>query len=249
MEQTEILVKSTLDGSLQPSLFFRAEGKRPVLVGLHTWSYDRFNQVKTMVPWAEKYNFHLLLPQFRGSNLISNPQCREACASALAKQDIIDAIDYLVAEGIADRDNIFLLGASGGGHMALMMAGYRPEYFRAIGAFVPITDLKLWTEENTNYRQHVLACCSEDEEQMMLRSPITYADTIIKANLKIFHGKYDPVVPVSQSIRLFEKLMQLDPKARVFLDIFDGGHQMDMNQAMYWLLSQYAEKEQTQVTG
>ena len=41
MEQTEILVKSTLDGSLQPSLFFKAEGKRPVLVGLHTWSYDR----------------------------------------------------------------------------------------------------------------------------------------------------------------------------------------------------------------
>ena len=249
MEQTEILVKSTLDGSLQPSLFFKAEGKRPVLVGLHTWSYDRFNQVKTMVPWAEKYNFHLLLPQFRGSNLISNPQCREACASVLAKQDIIDAIDYLVAEGIADRDNIFLLGCSGGGHMALMMAGFRPEYFKAIGAFVPITDLKLWTEENPNYRPHVLACCSEDEEQMMLRSPITYADTIIKANLKIFHGKYDPVVPVSHSLKLFAKLMELDPKARVFLDIFDGGHQMDMAQAMYWLLSQYEEKELTQVTG
>jgi len=249
MEQTEILVKSTLDGSLQPSLFFKAEGKRPVLVGLHTWSYDRFNQVKTMVPWAEKYNFHLLLPQFRGSNLISNPQCREACASVLAKQDIIDAIDYLAAEGIADRDNIFLLGCSGGGHMALMMAGFRPEYFKAIGAFVPITDLKLWAEENPNYRPHVLACCSEDEEQMMLRSPITYADTIIKANLKIFHGKYDPVVPVSHSLKLFAKLMELDPKARVFLDIFDGGHQMDMTQAMYWLLSQYEEKELTQVTG
>ena len=84
---------------------------------------------------------------------------------------------------------------------------------------------------------------------MLLRSPVHYADTIVKANLKIFHGKYDPVVPVSQSIRLFEKLMQLDPKARVFLDIFDGGHQMDMTQAMYWLLSQYAVKEQTQVTG
>ena len=249
MEQTEILVRSTLDGTEQPSLLFRAEGKRPVLVGLHTWSYDRFNQVKTMVPWAEKYNFHLLLPQFRGSNLISNPQCREACASVLAKQDIIDAIDYLVAEGIADRDNIFLLGASGGGHMALMMAGYKPEYFRAIGAFVPITDLKLWTEENPNYRQHVLACCSEDEEQMMLRSPITYADTIVKANLKIFHGKYDPVVPVSHSLNLFAKLMALDPKARVFLDIFDGGHQLDMPQAMHWILSQYEEKKLTQVTG
>lgn len=248
MEQTEILVKSTLDGTLQPSLLFKAEGKRPVLVGLHTWSYDRFNQVKNMVPWAEKYNFHLLLPQFRGPNLISNPQCREACASALAKQDIIDAIDYLIAQGIADKENIFLLGSSGGGHMALMMAGYRPEYFKAIGAFVPITDLKVWAEENEKYRPHVLACC-EDEEQMLLRSPVSYAETILKANVMIFHGKYDPVVPVSHSLNLFAKLMALDPKARVFLDIFDGGHQLDMPQAMHWILSQYEEKKLTQVTG
>lgn len=249
MEQTEILVRSTLDGSLQPSLLFQAEGKRPVLVGLHSWSYDRFNQVEGMLPWAEKYGFHLLLPQFRGPNLVSNPDRTQACGSALAKQDIIDAIDHLIKEGIADPENIFLLGGSGGGHMALMMAGYKPEYFKAIGAAVPITDLKAWAEENPNYRPHVLACCSEDEEQMRLRSPMSYADTIVKANLKIFHGKYDPVVPVSHSLKLFAKLMALDPKARVFLDIFDGGHQLDMPQAMHWLISQYEEKELTQVTG
>ena len=96
MEQQEILVKSTLDGSLQPSLLFRAKGKRPVLVGLHSWSYGRENQVKSMTPWAEKYGFHLLLPQFRGPNLTSNPQCRDACGSPLAKQDIIDAVDFPV---------------------------------------------------------------------------------------------------------------------------------------------------------
>ena len=132
MQQEEIYVRSTLDGSLQPSLLFRAEGKRPVLVGLHSWSYDRYNQVDGMTPWAEKYGFHLLLPQFRGPNLVSNPGREEACGSLLAKQDIIDAIDHLIAEGIADPENIFLLGGSGGGHMALMMAGYRPEYFKAI---------------------------------------------------------------------------------------------------------------------
>ena len=34
MRKTEIMVKSTLDGSLQPSLLFEAEGKRPVLVNV-----------------------------------------------------------------------------------------------------------------------------------------------------------------------------------------------------------------------
>jgi predicted esterase len=150
---------------------------------------------------------------------------------------------------IADPENIFLLGNSGGGHMALLLAGYRPEYFKAIGAFVPITDLKKWAEENPKYRSHVLACCNEDEEQMLLRSPCHYKENILKANLKIFHGKYDQVVPVSQSLTLYADLMAMDPQARVFLDIFDGGHQLDMSQAMYWLLSQYKGKELVQITG
>lgn len=249
MQQEEILVKSTLDGSLEPSLLYRAEGKRPLLVGLHTWSFDRFNQINNMLPWAEKCNFHLLLPQFRGSNLQSNPRHREACGSLLAKQDIIDAIDYHVAEGIADPENIFLLGSSGGGHMALLMAGYRPEYFKAIGAFVPITDLRKWAEENKHYAPHVLACCGNSEEEMLLRSPCHYAENILKANVKIFHGKFDPVVPVSHSINLYAQLMAINPAARVFLDIFDGGHQLDMPQAMHWLLSQYQKDALVQVTG
>ena len=60
--ETEIQVISSLDGTIQPSLFFEAEGEgRPLLVGLHTWSFNRFNQVNNMLPYAKKYNFHLLL--------------------------------------------------------------------------------------------------------------------------------------------------------------------------------------------
>ena len=54
MEQTEILIKSTIDGTMQPSLFYSAsKSKRPLLVSLHTWSYNRFNRIETMVPFAE----------------------------------------------------------------------------------------------------------------------------------------------------------------------------------------------------
>ena len=250
MNQEEILITSTLDGTLQPSLFYRANGKRrPLLVGLHTWSHDRFNQIKTMLPYAEKYDFNLLLPDFRGSNLISNPNCTLACASEYAKRDIKDAIDYISRTEEIDTDNIFLLGASGGGHMALMMAGYCPEYFKAIGAFVPITDLKKWTGENLNYKKHVLACCKGSDEEMALRSPVSYIDTIAKANLKIFHGKFDHVVPFTQSLNFYQQLLEKHPNSRVFLDIFDGGHHMKMEVAMYWLLANYKEEETVEVTG
>lgn len=247
--QEEIWITSSLDGSLQPSLFFRAEGKRPLLVGLHTWSHDRYNQIKNMLPYAQKYGFHLLLPEFRGNNLKTNPHCTEACCSELALRDVRDAIEYVLEREDVDTENIFLLGLSGGGLMALMMAGYCPERFKAIGAYVPITDLHTWTQENAKYAPHVLACCSGSAEEMRKRSPMSYIDSIAKANLKIFHGKFDRVVPVAQSLRFFQRMMEQYPKASVYLDIFDGGHEIDMEQAMYWLLSQYQKVRKTVVTG
>ena len=252
MQQQELHIKSSCDGTLQPSLFYASESKeaRPLLVGLHTWSYDRFNQVDNMLPAAQKYDFNLLLPEFRGGNLPTNPNCTKACGSELAKQDIKDAIDYVVAKYNIDKENIFLLGASGGGHMSLLMAGFCPEYFKAIGSYVPITDLVKWKAQSERYRDSVIACCGESDEEARLRSPITYIDTIAKANLKIFHGKFDGIVPVSQSIEFYNELVEKYPKCRVFLDIFDGRHQIDMDQAMYWILSQYnKEKELAKVTG
>ena len=251
MEQKEIWVRSSLDGTMQPSLLYTSNSKekRPLLIGLHTWSHGRDNQIKNMLPYAEKLDFHLLLPEFRGPNVLTNPDCRKACGSEYAKQDIQDAIDYVVANETVDRENVFLLGFSGGGLMALLMAGKIPQYFKAIGAYVPITDLRAWEKENENYRNHVLACCGGDQEEMWKRSPLAYVDTIAKANLKICHGKFDPVVPVSHSLKLYAALMEKYLCSKVYLDIFDGGHEIDMEAAMYWILSQYQYKEKTKVTG
>jgi len=251
MEQKEILIRSTLDGSKQPSLFYKAEGNepRPLLVGLHTWSFDRFNQIRSLVPIAQELGFHLLLPEFRGPNLVKNPHATEACGSLLAKQDIKDAIDKVLENPNVDRNNVFLCGNSGGGHMALLMAGFCPEYFRAIASFVPITDLIRWKDENLSYRESILHCCSDSEEEMYDRSPVKYMDTIAKANVKIFHGKYDNSVPVTQSIRFYNEIFEKYPQAKVYLDIFDGGHEFNAQLAKYWILSQYLKTELTAVTG
>ncbi|MBE6958663.1 MAG: hypothetical protein E7447_05890 [Ruminococcaceae bacterium] len=251
MQQKEILIKSSLDGSMQPSLFYKAASseKRPLLVGLHTWSWDRFNQVENMLPLAEQWVFNLLLPEFRGANLKENPHCTDACGSDLAKQDIKDAIDFLIENENVDPENIFLLGASGGGHMALLMAGMCPDLFKAVGAFVPITDLEKWEAQSEFYGPDIRACCSGQAEEMRKRSPMTYLDNIAKANLKIFHGKRDSVVPVSHSVQLFNAIMEKYPDATVYLDIFDGAHEMDMQSAAYWLMSQYNREKKNSVTG
>ena len=246
----ELFIQSTKDQTMQPSLFFEAtEKNRPLLVGLHTWSYDRFNQEEKLLPIAQKYNFNLLLPEFRGVNKRTNCNCTYACGSEYAKQDIKDAIDYVIAKKDIDKENIFLFGESGGGHMSLLMAAYCPEYFKAIAATVPISDLMNWAEEREEYREDIHVCCGKDPIEIVKRSPISYIDEIAKANLKIFHGKYDPVVPVKQSITFFNKMMEAHPDAKVYLDVFDGGHDTDVVTTFHWLLSQYSEDNKVTVTG
>lgn len=245
----EIHVKSTIDGTLQPSLFMPTTGRRPLLVALHTWSYDRFNMAELFPPFAKELDFHLLLPEFRGPNLTTNPHCTQACGSRLAMQDILDAIDHVCGLCDVDEDNIFLSGHSGGGHMALMMAGYAPERFRAITSFVAITDLAAWHGENPHYAPHIAACCSDSLDEMRARSPMSYIDSIARSNTKLFHGLYDPSVPVHHSIDLFTAVQAAHPGASVYLDIFDGGHEHDMELDRHWIMSQYSKEKRGAVTG
>ena len=251
MSMTEIHIPSTLDGTLQPSLLHLSDSpeKRPLLVVLHTWSYDRFNQIDDLLPLAKELDFNLILPEFRGPNLSTNPAPTQACASEAAMRDIRDAVDYVIDHGWADPSHIFLYGASGGGHMALMMAGYCPDLFEAIAAFVPITDLQKWADQNAGYRPHILACTTGDTAEMARRSPMSYVDDIARANVKIFHGKYDPSVPFTHSVELFNAITEKYPASRVYLDIFDGGHETDLHKARCWFLSQYLHTKETAVSG
>ena len=252
MFQEEIYIRSTVDESMQPSLFYRADGKekRPLLVGLHTWSHNRSNMIQYLLKFAEEQNFSLLMPEFRGPNLTSNPNKDKACGSIYAKQDIKDAIDYIVAnESVIDKNNIFLVGLSGGGHMAMLMAGFCPEYFRAIAAFAPISDLERWKSEAPSYAPHVDYCCNSDPVEMLKRSAINYYDTIAKANMKMFHGRIDEIVPFDQSLDFFNEMLARYPRAKLYLDIFHGGHQFDINLCKNWLLSQYKAPKLEEVTG
>ena len=50
---TEITVRSSVDGSEEPSLLYIPETAHektvPLVVGLHTWSYDRFNKMEAYI--------------------------------------------------------------------------------------------------------------------------------------------------------------------------------------------------------
>lgn len=238
----ELLVTSTYDGTLQPSLFYHPGGGAvPLVVGLHTWSFARDNQVENYLPLCEKYGWALLLPEFRGPNLASNPAFALACGSAAARQDVADAVEYAAANFPTDRKNIFLLGCSGGGQMALLAAASSPGLYRAADVWCPVIDLVEWRRfliaTGQRYAGEIEACLGgtpeERAEEYRLRSASSYLDELSRLPLSLHHGRHDKIVPREQSLALVRELDKRSPEAFYF-DFFDGGHEQFPARSFEW---------------
>jgi len=245
-EFTEIEVISSLDSSCEKNLFFfpdvYEEQNVPLVVGLHTWSFDRFNMVE-IIELCKERNWALLLPEFRGPNLIKNPRAKEACGSQLACQDIIDATEFVQANYSIDKDAVFLVGGSGGGHMSLMTSAYKPEMWHGVSSWCPITDIALWHQyygSGKGYAPHIEKCCGgapgdspEVDYEYSKRSPMSYLTKLAKVNLSVHHGRFDISVPCIHTINLAIALNTLEPK-NFFFEILDGGHDFEPKRAFAW---------------
>jgi len=218
------IIPSSSDGKPQVIRYVEAKGQsRPLLVALHTWSYDyRQNDVSDeYFKRCHEREWHCIFPDFRGAN--NKP---DACGSDLAVQDILDAVDWAKNEFDVDLRRVFLVGASGGGHMTLQMAGRSPSTWTAVSAWVPITDLVRWHAETTErelaYAEHLELACGGPpgasrtvDEQYKKRSPLTelwrahIVPTDINAGIHDGHGGTlggEGSVPVGQTIRAFNEL-------------------------------------------
>lgn len=144
----EIAVVSSRDGSKQKAIFYPPPGaelqapgpKVPLVVFLHSWSTD-YKTVGPALEESQHRGWIFIGPNFRGPNETS-----DACASDLAVQDILDSVAYARQHARVDDKRIYLIGSSGGGQMALLMATRAPKVWSAVSTWVPITDLTSWYE-------------------------------------------------------------------------------------------------------
>ena len=158
-----VRVTSSLDDSEQPSRLWvpdrASRSKTPLLVYLHSWSGDYRQNNSPWLAEAVRRGWIFLHPDFRGRN--DHP---EACGSELARQDVLDAIDHVSRKYRVDSRRVYLAGTSGGGHMAMLMAGWHPKRFSAVSAWVGISDLGAWYRfhvkdgEPQNYARMILSC-------------------------------------------------------------------------------------------
>jgi dipeptidyl aminopeptidase/acylaminoacyl peptidase len=224
-----IQVRSSIDGTFQDSYLIvpgshnERTAPRPLLVLLHTWSADLEQRQPAVEAEAAAREWLLLIPNFRGPN--DRP---EACGSTIAQQDILDAVAWVKGRFAVDDARIYLLGLSGGGHMAMLMAARTPQTWAAASAWVGVSDLTAWYDEHRDddYAGMLRACFGGNPTDNSRvaglyrdRSPLTHLRPGLDLPIELGAGSKDPLVSVEHSLRAFEALVPggLSPADRVRL--------------------------------
>lgn len=216
----DIRYTSAADNTQQPAMFYAppqsdSDSKPvPLLVGLHSWSanYKQTNPGSAFAEWCVDQGWAFIGPDFRGPN--KRPQ---ACGSELVVADIVSAVEHARKQCNIDPTRIYLIGASGGGHCALLMAGRKPKLWAGVSAWVPISDLAAWHDQTKKAGRHywkdVVASCGgvpgaskAIDEQYRKRSSLTWLARAKGVPLDINAGitdGHDGSVPISHSLLAF----------------------------------------------
>ncbi|MEN6549776.1 MAG: prolyl oligopeptidase family serine peptidase [Armatimonadia bacterium] len=248
MTLSEVTLPSSLDGKQQPVIVgvpenLDATKPTPLLVGIHTWSADDRQQTAAMAPLCARYGWLMILPNFRGANVTTNPAPREAGASLPAQHDILDAVNHMKSTYRVDESRIYIIGGSGGGHMSLMMAGKYPDIWAGVSAWCPVSSLSDWHAQQNGYAPHIEAVAggkpgdsAEVDFEYLRRSPRTFLTNAANTNLQICHGDKDQTIWVTQTWKTYEVLRPLKHRAEFYS--WTGGHDMLTERGFEWLSRQ-----------
>ncbi|MEN3944012.1 alpha/beta fold hydrolase [Prosthecobacter sp. SYSU 5D2] len=225
----EIKIRSTADQTDQPALTWspKTEDPQPLLVALHTWSggYSQVSNGPVYAQWCMDRGWHFIAPDFRGPNMTP-----AAMGSDLAVQDIVDAVEHMKKTHKVDASRIYLIGVSGGGHMAMQMAGRHPEIWAGVSAWCGISDIAAWHTEHVKqgrpdkYAQNIEASLGgppvgEALAEAMKRSPLTHLARAKAVPLDINHGLQDGrtgSVPFRHSLLAFNRVAEAPlPEAEI----------------------------------
>lgn len=212
----EIKYVSSADGSIQPAIFYAPSTQKvvPLVVVLHTWSFDyKQDYHKDIEDWCIENGWAYIHPDFRGPN--NRP---EATGSKLVIADIVSAVEHAKQTAQIDSSAIYLVGTSGGGYTALIMAGHHPELWAGVSAWVPISDLKAWHEQGEYVSDLENSCGgppgmnTKVDQEYRERSPITHLHQAKGVTMHISAGIYDgheEPVPISHSLLAFNELAEV----------------------------------------
>ncbi|MCB0588573.1 MAG: S9 family peptidase, partial [Phaeodactylibacter sp.] len=160
---------------------------------------------------AAAQGYRVFYPNYRGSTGRGVEFAMSSQGDLAGKEfdDVVDGVDYLVEQGLVDKDKVGVTGGSYGGYATGWMATRYTDKFAAGVMFVGISDnISKWGTSDIPeelYLVHSRKRIWEDYEFFLKRSPVYYAGQC-KTPLLIMAGAEDTRVDPSQSMELYRHI-------------------------------------------
>lgn len=190
-----------------------------------TWGYDPEAQ------WLANRGYAVLQVNFRGSTGYGKDFLNAGNREWAAKMhdDLIDAVNWIVEQGIADPKKVAIMGGSYGGYATLVGLTFTPDVFAAgvdiVGPSNLVTLLKsippYWAPLLANM-YHRIGNLETEEEFLNSRSPLFFVDRIQKP-LLIGQGANDPRVKQAESEQIVAAMRKAGKPVEYVL-YTDEGH-------------------------
>ncbi len=189
----------------------RPDSPLPMVLSVHggPWERDSY-RYDPYVQWLANRGYAVLSVNFRGSTGFGKAFLNAATREFAGKMhdDLIDGVDWAVAEGITEPGRIGITGGSYGGYATLVGLAFTPDVFACGAARVAPSNLVTLIESFPDYVKPYLESdwyrfvgnpeIASDRRDMLARSPIMRAERIEKP-LLISHGANDPRVAKAES--------------------------------------------------
>jgi dipeptidyl aminopeptidase/acylaminoacyl peptidase len=178
------------------------------------WGYNPHHQ------WLANRGYAVLSVNFRASTGFGKDFTNAGNLEwgAAMHDDLVDAVEWAVAEGIADEERVAIMGGSYGGYATLTGLTFTPEVFAAGVSIVGPSNLVTLLEAIPPYWQPMIELFAtrvgdhrteEGQEFLLSRSPLSYVDQI-EDPLLIGQGANDPRVKQAESDQIVEAMQARD---------------------------------------
>ena len=200
------------------------------------WGFDWIAQ------FLAARGYVVIQPQYRGSAGFGDDFLGDNAFRNWRKamSDIRDSTDYLVKQGIADPNQIAIVGWSYGGYAALQSAATDPNRFKAVVAIAPVTDLAALRRDGKAFTNAKLVAAEIGAgPDLAAGSPLRNA-AAIKAPVLLVHGDLDGNVLVYHSQRMHAALQKAGTPTEL-LKLPGLEHQLDDSVARTQMLTKVGE--------
>ncbi|NES05075.1 MAG: S9 family peptidase [Okeania sp. SIO2F4] len=220
----------TIHGYLTKPVGVSTSGPAVLLVHGGPWARDTWGY-RPQAQWLANRGYVVLQVNFRGSSGYGKDFLNAGNREWGAKMhdDLIDGVNWLVEQGIADKDKIAIMGGSYGGYATLVGLTFTPEVFAAGVDIVGPSNLITLMETLPPYWEplkkvffHRVGNLETEPEFLKSRSPLFLVDKIQKP-LLIAQGANDPRVKESESEQIV-KAMEDAGKPVKYALYTDEGH-------------------------